>query len=139
MRSGYPHRATWNRISSRNRTAMAQVDKTAKPKRSWRRWRRPAITVAAVCIAVWVSLVSYVAWAMRQPPETFGRVMSHMPMPAFFVLPFETLWNGARQGHVAVGDIAPSVAVRHLTDTTPVELGSLWAERPVVLVFGSYT
>ena len=33
-------------------------------------------------------------------------------------------------------DLRPDVI---LTDTTPVDLGSLWTERPVVLVFGSYT
>ena len=28
---------------------------------------------------------------MHQPPEVFGHVMAKMPMPAYFVLPFETL------------------------------------------------
>jgi len=104
-----------------------------------KRWLRLTASIAAVCFVVWMGLVGYVAWAMRQPPEVFGRVMSRMPMPAFFVLPFETLWGSARRGHLEVGDVAPSLPVKHLTDTTPVDLGSLWAERPVVLVFGSYT
>jgi len=29
--------------------------------------------------------------------------------------------------------------VKRLEDKTPVEIGSLWTENPVVLVFGSYT
>ena len=118
---------------------MAQETQTAQPKPARRRWRRWVVPVVGVCLAVWICLISYVGWAMRQPPEVFGRVMSHMPMPAFFVLPFETLWNNARGGHLAIGEIAPALPVKHLTDTTPVDLGSLWAERPVVLVFGSYT
>lgn len=108
----------------------------AGKKKIWLRW---TARIAAVCVVLWAGLVGYVAWAMRQPPEVFGRVMSHMPMPAFFVLPFETLWGSARHGHLEVGDMAPALKVVHLNETTPVDLGSLWAERPVVLVFGSYT
>jgi hypothetical protein len=103
------------------------------------RWRRWVVPIAAVCFLGWVSLVAYVGWAMRQPPEVFGRVMSHMPMPAYFVLPFETLWNRARKGNLQVGDMAPAIQVKRLNETTAVDLGSLWTERPVVLVFGSYT
>ena len=108
----------------------------AKTKGRWKRW---VIPIAGVCLAVWICLVAYVGWAMRQPPEVFGRVMSHMPMPAYFVLPFETLWNRARKGNLQVGDTAPALTVKRLNETTPVDLGSLWTERPVVLVFGSYT
>ena len=118
---------------------MSETVQSVPPKRAPRKWLRPVVTAAAVCFALWVCFLGYIAWAMRQPPEKFGRVMSHMPMPAYFVLPFETLWNGARKGQLNVGDTAPSLPVKHLTDTTPVELGWLWAERPVVLVFGSYT
>jgi hypothetical protein len=105
-------------------------------KKTWLRW---TLGVGCVCLAAWIGLVSYVAWAMHQPPEVFGRVMARMPMPAYFVLPFETLWTRARHGHLEVGDTAPALHVKRLNETTPVDLGSLWAERPVVLVFGSYT
>lgn len=108
----------------------------AEKKKRWLRW---TASIAAVCFALWAGLLGYVSWAMRQPPEVFGNVMSHMPMPAFFVLPFETLWMRARHGHLEVGDTAPALQVKRLNETTPVDLGSLWAERPVVLVFGSYT
>ena len=100
------------------------------------RW---VVGIAAACVVLWMGLVGYVGWAMRQPPEVFGHVMARMPTPAFFVLPFETLWNQARLGHLQVGDVAPAVTVRTLDKKTPVDLASLWAERPVVLVFGSYT
>jgi len=118
---------------------MTQIAQPVQPERAWRKWRRPAIAVASLCFLLWIGFVSYVAWAMRQPPEVFGRVMAHMPMPAYFVIPFETLWTRARGGHLEVGDTAPALTVKHLNDTIPVDLGSLWAERPVVLVFGSYT
>jgi hypothetical protein len=107
----------------------------AKKKRV-RTW---VVTIAAVCFVGWVSLVAYVNRAMHQPPEVFGHVMARMPMPAYFVLPFETLWTRARNGHLRVGDPAPGLTVKKLEDHAPTELDSLWAEKPVVLVFGSYT
>ena len=118
---------------------MASTAQPVQPKPKSRRWRRPALAIASVCFALWLCFISYIGWAMRQPPEVFGHVMAHMPMPAYFVIPFETLWNRARSGHLQVGDTAPALAVKHLNDTSPVNLGSLWADRPVVLVFGSYT
>jgi hypothetical protein len=108
----------------------------ATTKRRMRWW---AVSVAALCLAGWLCLVGYVNWAMHQSPEVFGRVMAKMPMPAYFVLPFETLWMRARKGQVNVGDAAPGLAVKKLEDHTPTDLDSLWADRPVVLVFGSYT
>lgn len=110
-----------------------------KFKFNWLKWRPWVLSIGSVCLVLWVAFVSYVAWAMRQPPEVFGRVMSRMPMPAYFVIPFETLWTQAQAGQLKVGDMAPALPVKHLNETTPVDLGSLWAARPVVLVFGSYT
>jgi hypothetical protein len=107
--------------------------KLNKRARSW------AMSIAALCFAVWLCLVGYVNWAMHQPPEVFGHVMAKMPMPAYFVIPFETLWMRARAGHLNVGDTAPGLMVKKLEDHSPTDLASLWAERPVVLVFGSYT
>ena len=106
---------------------------TKKRVRTW------AVSIAGLCFAGWVSLVGYVSWAMHQPPEVFGHVMAKMPMPAYFVLPFETLWMRARKGQLNVGDTAPDFGVKKLVDKTPAQLASLWADRPVVLVFGSYT
>ena len=107
-----------------------------KKKRRWRQWLLPT---AAVLLAGWAGFLVYINWAMHQPPEVFGHVMARMPMPAYFVIPFETLWSRARAGHVNPGDTAPSLTVKRLEDKTPVELGSLWNQKPVVLVFGSYT
>ena len=104
-----------------------------------KRARGWAMSIAALCFAGWLCLVGYVNWAMHQPPEVFGHVMAKMPMPAYFVLPFETLWMRARAGHLSVGDTAPGLMVNKLEDHTPTDLATLWADKPVVLVFGSYT
>jgi len=113
-----------------------QVIVAPKRKRALRKWLVP---VAAVLIPAWLCFLGYINWAMHQPPEVFGHVMARMPMPAYFVIPFETLWSRARKGHVEIGDTAPNLPARRLEDKTPVDLGSLWNEKPVVLVFGSYT
>jgi len=94
----------------------------------------------AVCLVIaWIGFVGFVDWAMHQPPEGFGHVMAHMPMPAYFLFPFETMWTQARFGHVNPGSQAPDFTVKTLETKTPVQLASLWTSKPVVLVFGSYT
>lgn len=40
---------------------------------------------------------------------------------------------------VAVGDLAPDFALARLDGASTVQLGSLVAEQPVALIFGSYT
>ena len=104
-----------------------------------RRVRKWALSIGAVCFACWLGLVGYVNWAMHQSPEVFGHVMAKMPAPTYFVLPFETLWMPARKGQLNVGDAAPALTVKKLEDHSGTNLASLWADRPVVLVFGSYT
>jgi peroxiredoxin len=77
---------------------------------------------------------------MRQPPETFGRVMAKMPGPVVFMLfPFETLWIRARAGGLHVGDRAPDFSLLKVDKSERVQLSLLNQRQPVVLVFGSYT
>jgi hypothetical protein len=77
--------------------------------------------------------------AMRQPPETFGAIMSKVPMPAMMILPFQPLWMSAREGSLRVGDTAPDFSLPVLDGSHVVTLSDEFRERPVVLVFGSYT
>jgi len=105
-------------------------------KQRTKRWLVRTVVIAA---GLWLCLLGFIGWAMRQPPEVFGHVMSRMPMPAFFLFPFETMWTQARKGHLNVGDTAPDLSVKTLETKTPVQLASLWTTKPAVLVFGSYT
>jgi hypothetical protein len=93
---------------------------------------------AVVLLLLWGSFLVFISWAMRQPPEKFGRVMMHMPMPAFFLFPFETMWSQARAGTVQPGGMAPDFLLPTQDHQSQVELSSLRG-KPVVLVFGSYT
>ncbi len=88
---------------------------------------------------VYLALVVGLAVAMRQPPATFGKVMSKVPWPTFMVLPFESLWKWARAGALRPGDPAPQFSLATLDRTSRVSLAEHRGARPVVLVFGSYT
>jgi len=100
--------------------------------------KRTLSILAITLLLVWSGFLLTIGWAMRQPPEKFGRVMSHMPMPAFFLFPFETMWTQARAGTVRTGDAAPDFRLPTLDHQSEVELSALRG-KPVVLVFGSYT
>jgi hypothetical protein len=99
--------------------------------------------VATVCViaALWALCCVGLYRVMRQSPEQFGRVMAKIPGPIpFLVLPFETLWMRARAGTLRVGSPAPDFSLTKLDKTAQIQLSSLSAQqRPVVLVFGSYT
>jgi hypothetical protein len=47
-------------------------------------------------------------------------------------------WDRREKGTLRVGDPAPDLQVAAY-DGSPLRLGSLWAEKPVLLVFGSCT
>jgi AhpC/TSA family len=113
----------------RNRLAKLLMRKPSK---------RTLSIVAVVLLCLWGSFLTFIGWAMRQPPEKFGRVMSHMPMPAFFLFPFETMWTHARAGTVTPGEMAPDFRLPTLDHQSEVQLSALRG-KPVVLVFGSYT
>ena len=89
--------------------------------------------------AVYVTATAGLYAAMRQPPERFGAIMSKVPMVAMMVLPFKPLWMSARAGQLAVGDAAPDFVLPTPDGNRTVNLSNEWRERPVVLIFGSYT
>ena len=100
--------------------------------------KRTLSIVAVVLLCLWGSLLLYIGWAMRQPPEKFGKVMSRMPGPVFLLFPFETMWTKARIGTVQAGEMAPDFRLPTLDHQSEVQLSFLRG-KPVVLVFGSYT
>jgi hypothetical protein len=96
---------------------------------------------AAVLLVLYLCFAAYVWWAMHQTPETFGRVMAKMPGPVpFLIFPFETAWMQARAGKLNLGDAAPDFSLVKLDKSDHVQLSSFARQqRPVVLIFGSYT
>jgi hypothetical protein len=101
--------------------------------------RKALIFCIAAVALVWVAATAVLYAAMRQPPEAFGAIMSHVPGPAMMVLPFRPLWMSARAGHLQVGDQAPDFSLRPLHGEGAITLSQEYKSKPVVLVFGSYT
>ena len=95
-------------------------------------------TAGALAFA-WLVFVGLAWRAMSQGPEAIGRFMAAVPGPAYFVMPFETLWNRTREGSLKVGDLAPDFELPRHDGGGLVRLSDYRDKRPVVLIFGSYT
>ena len=96
---------------------------------------------AVVIVALYVALFGTVMAAMLQPPEQFGVFMKHMPPVLVWAgLPAKHMWLWARKGALSEGERAPDFSLRTAKDRKQrVALSSYQGQRPVVLVFGSYT
>ncbi|HWC15814.1 MAG TPA: hypothetical protein VG498_02320 [Terriglobales bacterium] len=101
--------------------------------------RRIAALLLLVLVCGYAALLAAMHRAMHQPPEQFGRFMSKMPVAVFFIAPFETMWMRARAGNLKIGDPAPDFTLPTQDKTAHVTLSSIRNDKPVVLVFGSYT
>ena len=93
----------------------------------------------AILAAAYATLVGGLAFAMRQPPDAFGAFMAELPPMAFMVLPFRPLWMSARAGKLNIGQDAPDFSLKAVDGGSEVRLASFRGNRPVVLIFGSYT
>lgn len=101
---------------------------------------RPIVLrVAMVLLALYLVLLGGLTFAMRQPPEVFAGVMARAPSAVFLLFPFETLWRWSRAGQLQVGYPAPDFELSAWDRSSRVRLSSFRGEKPVVLVFGSYT
>jgi hypothetical protein len=92
--------------------------------------------------ACYVVVFAVVLIAMLQPPERFGLFMKQVPTGLVFsALPASRMWLWARSGALLPGAPAPDFALpRHdNSGRERVTLSSFRGQRPVVLVFGSYT
>lgn len=95
---------------------------------------------AVLAAALYLGLLGVLLALMYQPPETFARAMAHVPTTvAFGAVPFPRLWNMARGGSLKAGDPAPDFDLATPDGSGRVRLSSFRGQRPVALVFGSYT
>jgi hypothetical protein len=93
-----------------------------------------------VVAAAYVALFGAVLLAMHQPPERFGQIMRHVPAPLVWgALPAPRMWLWARNGSLVEGEPAPDFTLSTFDHRSRVTLSSHRGQRPVVLVFGSYT
>ncbi len=104
------------------------------------RTRRWLVGILATLAVAWLACAGFIWHAMHEPPEEFGRVMMKLPGPAPFLLfPFETMWLRARAGNLQIGDAAPDFTLTKVDKSAQVQLSALNRQKPVVLIFGSYT
>jgi hypothetical protein len=98
------------------------------------------VRVVVITVVIYGLLCAGLFLMMRQPPVQFARFVGKLPGPVVFVLfPFESLWMKARSGSLKPGDPAPDFALPTLDKSGVVRLASFRGQKPVVLVFGSYT
>ena len=102
-------------------------------------WKRSLVIILAVIVGLYGIATSLLYLAMLQPPDTFGAIMAKVPGISMMILPFRPLWMSARSGHLAVGDAAPDFELPILGEGRIMKLSNEYREKPVVLVFGSYT
>ena len=102
------------------------------------RWKILA-KVALAVVGLYAALTVLLFGVMLQSPDRFAATMKHVPWPAFAALPFKPLWQVARAGRVSIGDMAPDFSLESTDHKSSFRLSSLRGEKPVVLVFGSYT
>ncbi len=104
------------------------------------RYVKWVLRTSIVLAVVYLLLFSTVAVAMLQPPERFGLFMRHAPEAVIWgALPAPSMWLWARRGHINEGERAPDFTLATLDHKQRVRLSSYVGQRPVVLVFGSYT
>ena len=98
------------------------------------------VRIVLLVIGAYVLLAVSVTAAMLQPPARFGQIMKYMPAPLVWgVLPAPRIWMWARSGTLAEGEPAPDFTLPTVDRTSSVTLSSHRGQRPVVLIFGSYT
>jgi len=103
---------------------------------------RLLIKLASLAFTLWLVACAALFAIMWLPPSDFARQVGRIPGPAMAlvaVLPFETMWNLARGGALREGDPAPDFDLQRHDKSGRVKLSSHFGDRPVVLVFGSYT
>lgn len=100
--------------------------------------RRIAFAVVVLAV-IYSAFLGMTYRAMTQPPEEFGRYMKSLPPFAMYAMPFPPMWNWARAGTLAVGDMAPDFELPKHDKSGHVRLSDFRGKRPVVLMFGSYT
>jgi type I thyroxine 5'-deiodinase len=100
---------------------------------------KTGLRVVAAIAVVYCATAATLFALMRQSNLVAGKTLASVPGPAFAVLPMEWMWCEARKGGLAVGDPAPEFELSARDGGAPVRLSAARRDRPVVLVFASYT
>ncbi len=98
------------------------------------------VRIVPLLVIAYTFLALGVTAAMLQPPARFGQIMKYVPAPLVWgLLPGPRIWMWARGGTLAEGELAPDFTLPTVDRKGTVTLSSHRGQRPVVLIFGSYT
>lgn len=101
---------------------------------------RAVFIIVGALVGVYLLLVGALFILMVQRPAVFAKGISKVANPVLFmILPFEKLWFVARGGDLEVGAPAPDFNLKTMDRKSTIQLSSFQGQKPVVLVFGSYT
>ena len=98
-----------------------------------------ALVFASVLLLTYSAVLAGFYVTMCQSPATFSAAMAKAPGLLFLVVPFKPMWLSAREGKLKVGNEAPDFSLETYDKRSTVRLSSSRGQKPVVLVFGSYT
>lgn len=100
---------------------------------------RRVLKIATAAIVLYVLISGAFFVVMLQPPGTTAHTMKHVPWAAFRVFPLRSIWMTTRSGTLREGVMAPDFLLETTNHKSHVQLSSGRGEKPLVLVFGSYT
>jgi len=94
---------------------------------------------SSILFVTYSALIVGFYFTMSQSPDLFSTAMSKTPGFLFMIVPFKPMWLSAREGKLKIGDEAPDFSLDRYDGGSSVRLSASRGQRPVVLVFGSYT
>ncbi len=96
--------------------------------------------VAAIYLLFVGTLLALAAWSPQSLAKVIARIpSSETPGLMFMINPLKPIMLLARSGRLRVGDSAPDFRLSTPDGSSTVQLSDFRGQRPVVLVFGSYT
>jgi hypothetical protein len=100
--------------------------------------------VLAAFVAAYLLLAAVVWVVVSLPPARFAAIMAKLPTSEkpgllFMIVPIGPLMMLARAGHLKPGDMAPDFQLPVLHSQQRVQLATFRDQKPVALIFGSYT
>jgi hypothetical protein len=100
--------------------------------------------ILAGLVAAYLLLAAVVWVVVSLPPTRFAAIMARLPTSEkpgilFMLVPIGPLMMLARAGHLKPGDLAPDFRLPVLHSQEMVQLASFRDQKPVALIFGSYT
>jgi len=107
---------------------------------------RVTAKILVVVLALYAGVIGALYTIISLPPGRFANIIAGIPTseapgsPVFrYLLPLEPIFKTARRGKLHVGDIAPDFDLKLVHGDSRVRLSSFRDQKPVVLIFGSYT